>query len=96
PALPSVGFNLKFSEMKIQSEGVYIFKKYAECYLFNKAGNMFPLCRLLEIFETTKMMVDRTLVNLQAVKIKPSDTPLVPVSWLRPSYVKPRRILLPD
>ncbi|KAF9997509.1 hypothetical protein BGZ80_006992 [Entomortierella chlamydospora] len=48
------GYNLKFFEMTIQSEGVYIFKKYADCYLFNKAENMFPLCRLLEILESTK------------------------------------------
>ncbi|KAF9158072.1 hypothetical protein BGX21_003732 [Mortierella sp. AD011] len=49
------GYNLEFYEMTIQSEGVYIFKKYADCYLFNKAENMFPLCRLLEILETTKV-----------------------------------------
>ncbi|KAF9536753.1 hypothetical protein EC957_009800, partial [Mortierella hygrophila] len=48
------GYNLEFFEMTIQSEGVYIFKKYADCYLFNKAENMFPLCRLLEILESTK------------------------------------------
>ncbi|KAF9090108.1 hypothetical protein BGX27_002331 [Mortierella sp. AM989] len=94
-AIPFVGFNLKFFEMKIQSEGVYILKKYAECYLFNKAENMFSLCRLLDILETTKVH-ERTLLNLRAVKIKPSDTPLVPISWLRPSYVKPRKMLLPD
>ncbi|KAF9990839.1 hypothetical protein BGZ79_004756, partial [Entomortierella chlamydospora] len=70
------GYNLKFFEMTIQSEGVYIFKKYADCYLFNKAENMFPLCRLLEILESTKIMVERNLVNLRAVKIAPSDSPL--------------------
>ncbi|KAF8923217.1 hypothetical protein BGZ58_003223 [Dissophora ornata] len=90
------GYSLEFFEMTIQSEGAYIFKKYADCYLFNKAENMFPLCRLLEILESTKIMVERTLVNLRAVKIASSDTPLVPFSWLRPSYTKPRKILLPD
>ncbi|KAF8978374.1 hypothetical protein BGZ46_006533, partial [Entomortierella lignicola] len=54
----------------------------------------------LEFFEMTiqseGIMVERTLVNLRAVKIAPSDTPLVPFSWLRPSYAKPRKILLPD
>ncbi|KAF9198502.1 hypothetical protein BGZ49_000663, partial [Haplosporangium sp. Z 27] len=79
------GYNLESFEMAIQSEGVYIFKKYADCYLFNKAENMFPLCRLLEILETTKIMVERTLVNLRAVKIAPSDTPHL--DPLRDSYL---------
>ncbi|KAF9174078.1 hypothetical protein BGX21_002008 [Mortierella sp. AD011] len=51
------GYNLEFFEMTIQSEWVYILKKYADCYLFNKAENIFPFCRFLEILETTKIMV---------------------------------------
>ncbi|KAK3807054.1 MAG: hypothetical protein J3Q66DRAFT_357967 [Benniella sp.] len=91
-----MGYNLEFFVMTLHSDGVYIFKKYAECYLFNKADNMFPLCRLLEILEATKRMVEITLANLRAVKITPSETPLVPLSWRRPSFEKPRKMLMPE
>ncbi|KAF8932784.1 hypothetical protein BGZ58_006789 [Dissophora ornata] len=54
------GFHIQFYVMNIKSEGVYILRKYAECLIFNKADNLFPLGRLLEILETTKKRPNHT------------------------------------
>ncbi|KAF9405279.1 hypothetical protein BGZ76_006617, partial [Entomortierella beljakovae] len=73
------GFYLQFYAMNLQSEGVYIFQKYADCHMYTSAKNLFPLGRLLEILETTKELLSNSAKSLREVKVNPSTTPCVPL-----------------
>ncbi|KAG0358967.1 hypothetical protein BGZ54_010203 [Gamsiella multidivaricata] len=86
------GSELDFYHMEIVSEGIYVLRRYARCCLCTDANNLYPLVRILEIMQGVKEMTSSTVTSVRQMKLRPSKTPLVPLSWLRTSFHKPRRI----
>ncbi|KAG0341230.1 hypothetical protein BG004_006109 [Podila humilis] len=76
--------------MQIRAEATYVMHKCASAYFVPDAMNAFPLVRLLEVFEHAKLKAEKTVDELRRVKIHASPTPNVPLSWLRPSFNKPK------
>ncbi|KAG0249743.1 hypothetical protein BG011_008985, partial [Mortierella polycephala] len=86
------GSQLEFYHMSLKSEGIYLMRRYAKCFLCAGSNDMFPLVRALEAMQATKEMASATVNSMRQVKINPSPMPLVPMSWIRPSFTKPKWI----
>ncbi|KAF9184883.1 hypothetical protein BGZ51_003044 [Haplosporangium sp. Z 767] len=48
------GSQLEFYHMSLKSEGIYLMRRYAKCFLCTGSNNMFPLVRILEAMQATK------------------------------------------
>ncbi|KAG0260558.1 hypothetical protein BGZ95_004397 [Linnemannia exigua] len=87
---------VEFFTMKIQSEATYIMRRFALCYVAGDCMNMFPMTHLMEAFQHVQKEVGRTVAAIRRVKVRPSTSPKIPLSWLRPSFRKLRLLLVPD
>ncbi|KAK3814023.1 MAG: hypothetical protein J3Q66DRAFT_345451 [Benniella sp.] len=87
---------IEFFSMKIHSEGCYIMHRFATCHIPTDHENMVSLVSMMEAFHHAAAKVTTTLSAIRRVRVRPSPTPKVPFSWLRPSYSKPRRKLVRD
>lgn len=85
---------VEFYTMRIHAEATYIMNKFASAYIVPAAMNAFPLVHLMEVFEHAKAKVEKTVDQLRRVKIHASLNPKVPLSWLRPSFMKPKLLLI--
>ncbi|KAF9118220.1 hypothetical protein BGW39_001375 [Mortierella sp. 14UC] len=85
-----------FYTMRIHAEATYIMHRFATTYIAPEAMNVFPLVHLMEIFEHIQGKVQQTVTQIRQVKVHPSPSPKVPLSWLRPSFKKPRRCQIVD
>jgi len=87
---------IEFFSMKIYAEGCYIMHRFAICHIPTDHENMVSLVSMMEAFNHAAAKVTRTLSAIRRVRVRPSPTPKVPFSWLRPSYSKPRKKLVRD
>ncbi|KAF9345389.1 hypothetical protein BGX26_003173 [Mortierella sp. AD094] len=81
----------EFFSMRIHAEGTYVMHKFASAFIASGATNAFPILRLMEVCEHAKKIVERTIDQIRSVKEDESTGPKVPLSWLRPSFRKPKR-----
>ncbi|KAF9932917.1 hypothetical protein BGZ65_004275, partial [Modicella reniformis] len=86
----------EFYSMRIHAEGTYVMYKFASAFIASGATNAFPLIRLMEICDHAKRKVEQTVSEIRRVKVLESSNPKVPLSWLRPSFKKPKRYLITD
>ncbi|KAG0322854.1 hypothetical protein BG000_002783 [Podila horticola] len=82
--------SIEFYSMRIHAEATYIMHRFAAAYIAPEAMNVFPLVHLMEVFEHAKMKVEQTVDQFRRVKVHASPNPRVPLSWLRPSFKKPK------
>ncbi|KAF9341595.1 hypothetical protein BGZ91_005998 [Linnemannia elongata] len=87
---------IEFYTMRIHAEATYIMHRFASTYIAPEAINVFPLVHMMEIFEHIQGKVQQTVTQIRQVKVHPSPNPKVPLSWLRPSFKKPRRFQILD
>ena len=87
---------VEFYTMRIHAEATYIMHRFAATYIAPEAMNVFPLVHLMEVFEYAKMKVEQTVDQLRRVKVHASPNPKVPLSWLRPSFKKPKLCQIVD
>ncbi|KAG0339834.1 hypothetical protein BG000_001231 [Podila horticola] len=87
---------VEFYTMRIHAEATYIMHRFAATYIASEAMNVFPLVHLMEVFEHAKAKVEQTVDQLRRVKVHASRTPKVPLSWLRPSFKKPKLCQIVD
>lgn len=87
---------IEFYTMRIHAEATYIMHRFASTYIAPEAINVFPLVHMMEIFEHIQGKVQQTVNQIRQVKVHPSPNPKVPLSWLRPSFKKPRRCHILD
>ncbi|KAF9323776.1 hypothetical protein BG006_001161 [Podila minutissima] len=87
---------VEFYTMRIHAEATYIMHRFAATYIASEAMNVFPLVHLMEVFEHAKAKVEQTVDQLRRVKVHASPTPKVPLSWLRPSFKKPKLCQIVD
>ncbi|KAF9301824.1 hypothetical protein BGZ74_006226 [Mortierella antarctica] len=87
---------IEFYMMRIHAEATYIMHRFAATYIAPEAMNVFPLVRLMEVFEHAKAKVEQTVNQLRRVKVHASLNPKVPLSWLRPSFKKPKLCQIVD
>ncbi|KAF9935851.1 hypothetical protein BGZ67_002913 [Mortierella alpina] len=81
---------VEFFTMRLHAEATYVMSRFAGAYEPSEAANAFPLVHLMEVFEHAKAIVEKTVEQVRRVKVHPSPNPKVPLSWLRPSFIKPR------
>ncbi|KAF9980852.1 hypothetical protein BGZ75_007894 [Mortierella antarctica] len=81
---------VEFFTMRLHAEATYVMSRFAGAYVPSEAANAFPLVHLMEVFEHAKAIVEKTVEQVRRVKVHPSPNPKVPLSWLRPSFIKPR------
>lgn len=82
--------------MRIRAEATYIMHRFAAAHIIPDAMNAFPLVHLMEVFDHAKSKVERTVNQLRQVKVNASPNPKVPLSWLRPSFKKPKLYQIDD
>ncbi|KAF9434241.1 hypothetical protein BGZ76_008331 [Entomortierella beljakovae] len=82
---------VEFFSMQIRAEGTYVMHKIASAFIPSGAANAFPLLRLMEICDHVKKKMENCIREIRLVKVQESSSPKVPLSWLRPSFNKPRR-----
>ncbi|KAF9897105.1 hypothetical protein BX616_006174, partial [Lobosporangium transversale] len=89
---------IEFFSMQICAEGTctYIMHKFASAFIPSGASNPFPLLRLMEICEHAKKKVEWCIHQIRLVKFEESLNPKVDLSWLRPSFNKPKRYQVTD
>ncbi|KAF9115598.1 hypothetical protein BGX30_006222, partial [Mortierella sp. GBA39] len=87
---------VEFYTMRIHAEATYIMHRFATTYIAPEAMSVFPLVHLMEIFEHIQGKVQQTVTQIRQVKVHSSPSPKVPLSWLRPSFKKPRRCQVVD
>ncbi|KAF9418274.1 hypothetical protein BGZ76_004431 [Entomortierella beljakovae] len=87
---------VEFYTMQVHAEATYVMHKFATSYISPDAMNAFPLVHLLEVFAHAKVKVEKTVAQIRQVKVHASSTPKVPLSWLRPSFRKPKLCLVVD
>ena len=87
---------VEFYTMRIHAEATYVMHRIATTYIPPEAMNVFPLVHLMEIFEHVKVKVQQTVTQIRRVKVQASSSPNVPLSWLRPSFKKPRLCQIVD
>ncbi|KAF9542685.1 hypothetical protein EC957_001740 [Mortierella hygrophila] len=86
----------EFYTMRIHAEATYVMHRFAATYIASEAINVFPLVHLMEVFEHAKMKVEQTVDQIRRVKVHASPNPKVPLSWLRPSFKKPKLYRIVD
>lgn len=82
--------------MRIHGEATYIMHRFAAVYIAPDAMNMFPLVRLMEVFDHARAKVQQTVNQIREVKVEESKNPKAPLSWLRPSFHKRKRHQIED
>ncbi|KAG0354841.1 hypothetical protein BG005_006171 [Podila minutissima] len=87
---------IEFYTMRIHAEATYIMHRFAATYIAPEAMNVFPLVHLMEVFEHARAKVEQTVNQLRRVKVHASLNPKVPLSWLRPSFKKPKLCQIVD
>ncbi|KAI8595476.1 hypothetical protein EDD21DRAFT_39106 [Dissophora ornata] len=87
---------VEFYTLQMHAEATYIMHRFATTYIAPEAMNVFPLVHLMEIFEHAKVKVQQTVTQIRRVKVHASPNPKVPLSWLRPSFTKPKLCLIHD
>ncbi|KAG0015828.1 hypothetical protein BGZ81_011500 [Podila clonocystis] len=87
---------VEFYSMRIHAEATYIMHRFAATYIASEAMNVFPLVHLMEVFEHAKAKVEQTVDQLRRVKVHANPNPKVPLSWLRPSFKKPKLCQIVD
>ncbi|KAF9927865.1 hypothetical protein BGZ65_006560 [Modicella reniformis] len=87
---------VEFYAMRIRAEGTYIMHRFAVCYIPAEAMNMLPMITMMEAFRYALAKVEDTVAAIRHVKVRPSLNPKIPLSWLRPSFKKPKMRLIPD
>ncbi|KAI8595526.1 hypothetical protein EDD21DRAFT_391000 [Dissophora ornata] len=87
---------VEFFSMKIHAEGCYVMHRFAICHIPTDHENMISLISIMEAFEHAAAKVIKTLAAIRHVRVRPSPTPKVPFSWLRPSFSKPTKTLVRD
>ncbi|KAF9095577.1 hypothetical protein BGX27_001255, partial [Mortierella sp. AM989] len=87
---------IEFFVMKIYAEGTYVMRRFAVCHIPADSMNMLSIISMMEALQHVKEMVTKTVDAIRFVKVRPSTTPKVPLSWLRPSFKKPKLILVLD
>lgn len=87
---------VEFYTMRIHAEATYIMHRFASAYIPPDSMNAFPLVHLMEVFEYARAKVERTVELLSRVRVRANAEAKVPLWWLRPSFTKPRRRLIPD
>ncbi|KFH63691.1 hypothetical protein MVEG_10384 [Podila verticillata NRRL 6337] len=73
--------------MSIHAEATYIMHGFAAAYIALNAMNMFPIVRLMEVFDHSRE-IQQTVNQSREVKVEESKCPKVPLSWLWPSFQK--------
>ncbi|KAG9061641.1 hypothetical protein KI688_007222 [Linnemannia hyalina] len=86
----------EFYTMRIHAEATYVMHRFAATYIASEAINVFPLVHLMEVFEHAKVKVEQTVDQIRRVKVHASPNPKVPLSWLRPSFKKPKLYRIVD
>ncbi|KAF9536885.1 hypothetical protein EC957_009496, partial [Mortierella hygrophila] len=86
----------EFFSMRLHAEGTYVMHKFASAFIVTGAMNAFPILHLMEVCEHAKRMVEQTIGEIRRVKVHESSSPKVPLSWLRPSFKKPKRYQVTD
>ncbi|KAG0221403.1 hypothetical protein BGW42_007765, partial [Actinomortierella wolfii] len=74
--------------LSLDSEGVYVMRLYAQCVICTRRSGLFPLARMLEVLQTVKDLAADTIEIIRNTILEPGD-PLIPASWMRPSFDKP-------
>ncbi|KAG0220720.1 hypothetical protein BGX31_010670 [Mortierella sp. GBA43] len=87
---------IEFFTMRIKAEATYIMRRFAVCHVPADSMNMFPIIHLMEAFHHAQATVEKTVAAIRRVKVRPGTNPVVPLSWIRPSYTKPRLTLVVD
>ncbi|KAI7815739.1 hypothetical protein BC939DRAFT_513750, partial [Gamsiella multidivaricata] len=87
---------IEFFIMKICAEGTYILRRFAVCYIATDPLNVLPIVTLMKSFQHAQLKVKKTVSAIRRVKVRPSTSPKVPLSWIRPSFNKPTRTLVRD
>ncbi|KAG0207779.1 hypothetical protein B0O80DRAFT_40861 [Mortierella sp. GBAus27b] len=87
---------VEFYTMRIRAEATYIMHRFASAHVIADAMNAFSLVHLMEVFDHARSKVERTVNQLRRVKVHASQNPKVPLSWLRPSFKKPRLYQIDD
>ncbi|KAF9089120.1 hypothetical protein BGX27_002551, partial [Mortierella sp. AM989] len=87
---------VEFFSMKIHAEGCYIMRRFAICHIPTDHENMVALLSMMKAFQHVVAKVTLTLAAIRRVRVRPSQTPKVPFSWLRPSFSKPTKMLVRD
>ncbi|KAF9536618.1 hypothetical protein EC957_010309, partial [Mortierella hygrophila] len=82
---------VEFYTMHIHAEATYIMRRFAVCNLASDFMNMVSIIPLMEAFQHAHSMVKKTVAAIRRVKVRPSTSPKVPLSWIRPSFTKPKR-----
>ncbi|KAF9111728.1 hypothetical protein BGX27_004516, partial [Mortierella sp. AM989] len=82
---------VEFFTMRIHGEGIYVMHKLSSTFIPTGASNGFPILRVMEVCEYTKTVIEQTINQIRSVKDEESVSPKVPMSWLRPSFRKPKR-----
>ncbi|KAF9992280.1 hypothetical protein BGZ79_003284 [Entomortierella chlamydospora] len=81
---------IEFYTMQVHAEATYIMHKVAASYIPPAAMNVFNLVHLMEVFAHARVKVEKTVAQIRRVKVHGSPNPKVPLSWLRPSFKKPK------
>ncbi|KAF9994778.1 hypothetical protein BGZ79_000418 [Entomortierella chlamydospora] len=87
---------VEFFTMQIHSEGTYMMRRFAVCYIAADHMNMFSIISMMEAFQHAREKVMKTLNAIRVVKVRPNTDPKVPLSWLRLSFKKPKMTLVLD
>ncbi|KAF9408041.1 hypothetical protein BGZ94_002465 [Podila epigama] len=87
---------VEFYAMAVRSEATYVMRRFAVCNCPADQMNMFPVVHMMEAFQQLQAKVERTVAAIRRVKVRTGTTPKVPLTWLRPSFSKPRRSLVID
>ncbi|KAF9191911.1 hypothetical protein BGZ49_003490, partial [Haplosporangium sp. Z 27] len=81
---------VEFFTMQIHAEGTYIMRRIARCYIAANPMSMLPIITMMEAFQHVLAKVMKTVAAIRHDKVRPSPSPKVPLSWLRPSFKKPK------
>ncbi|KAF9198111.1 hypothetical protein BGZ49_001177 [Haplosporangium sp. Z 27] len=87
---------VEFFSMAVLSEGVYIMRRFAVCHISSDIMNMTSIIPMMKAFQYVQEKVKKTVEAIQSVKVRPSESPSVPLSWLQPSFRKPKMKLVLD
>ncbi|KAF9436840.1 hypothetical protein BGZ76_002801 [Entomortierella beljakovae] len=87
---------VEFFSMQIRAEGTYVMNKFASTFIPSGATNAFPILRLMEVCDYAKKKMENCIHEIRKVKVQENTSPKVPLSWLRPSFNKPRRQQITD
>ncbi|KAF9949399.1 hypothetical protein BGZ65_007355, partial [Modicella reniformis] len=90
------GETLSVYHLRLISEGVYIMRLHAQCGICSSSTGLYPLARMLDVLTSVKDIAANTIKRIRNAAIDAPDEPLVspgepliPRTWLRPSFEKP-------